>query len=107
MHTLIEIYQLLRSEGLCSTQAEFSENWLGHSWHYMSQIGGDPRKASPASLQLLASRLDMAATKAKETWCPASSKRLQGAFEELERFLCDDTEVTRARPYFDVKARIN
>lgn len=54
MNTLNEIYMTLKSEGLCSTQTEFSEKWLGRSAHYMSQIGGEARKASLTSLQLLA-----------------------------------------------------
>ena len=68
MDSLTDIYQLLRCEGLCATQADFSRDWMGRSAHYLSQIDGDPAKASPTSLQLLASRLDTAAEAAREQW---------------------------------------
>ena len=60
MNTLNEIYEVLREEGFCSTQADFSEEWLGRSAHYMSQTGGNARRASLTSLQLLAAQLKLA-----------------------------------------------
>ena len=60
MNTLYEIFEVLREEGFCSTQADFSEEWLGRSAHYMSQIGGNARRASLTSLQLLAAQLKLA-----------------------------------------------
>lgn len=59
MNTLTEIYEVLKEEGLCLTRADFSRSWLGRSAHYMSQIGGDPERASLTSLQLLACRLKL------------------------------------------------
>ena len=74
------IYEALRDEGLCGTQAEFSREWLGRSKHYMSSIGGDPRRASLTSLHLLASRLELATIKAKAAANRSAYRNLRSAF---------------------------
>ena len=103
MDSLTDIYQLLRCEGLCATQADFSRDWMGRSAHYLSQIDGDPAKASPTSLQLLASRLDTAAEAAREQWSMASHRRLQSAFDALATFLCEQAYSSSSMPYFSVR----
>ena len=80
MTELKMIYEALRDEGLCRTQAEFSREWLGRSDHYMSSIGGDQRRASLTSLRLLATRLELATLKAKAGNNQSTYRKVRGAF---------------------------
>lgn len=80
MNDLRDIYCTLHRLGICSTQADFSRNWLGRSSHYMAQIGGDPEKASLTSLQLLTWRLNFARMKAKSHPNPIFYRELRSAF---------------------------
>lgn len=95
MTELIPIFDTLRDLGLCRSQAEFSRLWLGRSDHYMAQIGGDPRKASLTSLQLLVCRLNLAALKSKGG---PSRRELRSAFVEARTILLGVFEVRFMRP---------
>ena len=79
MKNLKDIYNVLKAEGLVSTQIEFSQRWLGRSAHYMAQVGGDPEKTYITSLALLASELRHAATFAKKHLSDESFRRIHGA----------------------------
>lgn len=57
MKNLIEIFETLRSKGLCSSQAEFSERWLGRSGGYLAFLRSSGADCCPVSLLLLAERL--------------------------------------------------
>ena len=84
MTELTGIFHTLRGLGLCCTQAEFSRQWLGRSAHYMAQIGGDPRKASLTSLQLLVCRLSLATIKAKGL---PTQREIRSAYVEARTIL--------------------
>lgn len=104
MNELTEIYETLKSEGLCATQSDFSKNWLGRSAHYMASTGGDPHRASLTSLQLLASRLELAALEAKEKSSQASYRRIRGAFVAARTIFNGVYELKHVQPFYRVTA---
>jgi hypothetical protein len=57
MLNLINIFEALRSKGLCSSQSDFSERWLGRSGSYMAYLRSSGTECCPVSLELLAERL--------------------------------------------------
>jgi hypothetical protein len=57
MHAVVEIYETLRSHGLCADQSEFSENWLGRSRGYLAYLRSSGTECCPISIQLLIERL--------------------------------------------------
>lgn len=97
MHKLFEIYEALKEEGFCANQAEFSTFWLGRSAHYMSQIKGRADKASLTSLNLLASRLEVAVFVAGALATGATYRRLRTAFVSA-RSMCDGEYELRHLP---------
>lgn len=102
MKELTEIYETLKDAGLCSTQAEFSREWLGRSDHYMAQIGGDPRKASLTSLRLLASRLELETLHRKEAADLATYRKIRGLFVAAQTVLCGVVELRHVPPYYRI-----
>ena len=107
MNTLTEIYDLLKAEGLCATQADFSQQWLGRSAHYMAQINGNPEKASLTSLQLLASRLELAAIHAKDNSSRTSYRRIRSAFVAAKTLFNGCYELKHVPRYYRVTALFN
>jgi hypothetical protein len=57
MATLIEVFEVLRSRGLCRSQADFSRRFLGRSDSYLAYLIASQKSCCPVSLQLLAERL--------------------------------------------------
>lgn len=104
MNELTSIYETLKEVGLCATQRQFSEEWLGRSAHYMSQIGGDPRKASLTSLQLLVSRLELASLEAKSNESRATYRKIRSAFVEASTVLNGVFEIRYVIPEYRVTA---
>lgn len=104
MNTLTDIYDVLKAEGLVTTQSDFSLNWLGRSAHYMAQTGGDPEKCSLTSLKLLASRLELATMQAKEHSSRASYRRLRSAFVAATTIHNGVYELRHVPPYYRVTA---
>ena len=102
MTTLTEIYQVLKSEGLCQNQTDFSQQWLGRSPHYMSQLKGNAQKASLTSLYLLASRLKLAANEAKDNSDNASYRRIRGAYIAASTILVGVYERRHGSPYYSI-----
>ena len=104
MNELTEIYHTLKDAGLCSTQAEFSQQWLGRSAHYMSHINGDPRKASLTSLRLLASELKLTALIAKHSSDEATYRKIRSAWVSAQT-ICDGVyELRHVPPCYRVTA---
>lgn len=104
MNELTEIYETLKSLGLCSTRAQFSQEWLGRSAHYMAQIGGDPRKASFTSLCLLASKLEVATLNAKASDDYATYRKIRGAFVSASTVRNGVFELRHVPPYLRITA---
>lgn len=94
---LRDIYETLKGVGLCATQAEFSQEWLGRSAHYMAQIDGDARRASLTSLRLLASELMMVTLIAKNSADNATYRRIRSAWVAAQT-LCDGVFELRHVP---------
>lgn len=107
MNTLTDIYELLKAEGLCTTQADFSQRWLGRSAHYMAQINGNPEKASLTSLQLLASRLELATIAAKNNASRASYRRIRSAFVAATTIFNGVYEIRHVPRFYRVTALFN
>lgn len=105
MSELRDIYETLRALGLCSTQAEFSRQWLGRSDHYMSQINGDPRKASLTSLQLLYTRIDLARQHAKGSNNIAEHRILHDAYVTARTVFNGVFELRHVPPWYWVTAQ--
>jgi hypothetical protein len=104
MNELTNIYQILRSVGLCSSQAEFSRNWLGRSAHYMASIGGDANRASLTSLRLLASELELTVLIAKHSTDASTYRQIRNAWVAA-RTICDGVFELRNVPrYYRVTA---
>lgn len=99
MTDLTDIYDTLKDVGLCSTQAEFSTEWLGRSSHYMSQIKGDPANASLTSLRLLAAELQLTALIAKGSADNATFRKVHGAWVAAQT-ICDGVFEQRHVPPF-------
>ena len=57
MNTLINIYETLRSHGICSSQSDFSQRFLGRSASYLAHLRSSGTDCCPVSLNLLAERL--------------------------------------------------
>ena len=79
MSDLYEIFEVLKDVGLCETQAEFSELWLGRSAHYVSQIKGNPERASLTSLRILASELELMTLISKQSSAKATNRKIRSA----------------------------
>lgn len=62
MTTLINIYETLRSHGICDSQTAFSTRYLGRSVSYMAFLRSSGTECCPVSLQLLAERLQRRAS---------------------------------------------
>lgn len=104
MNELTDIYETLRSLGLCRTKIQFSQEWLGRSSHYMAQIGGDPRKASLTSLCLLASRLELASLEAKASDDLNAYRKIRGAFITAHTVRNGVFELRHVSPFWRVTA---
>lgn len=104
MDQLREIYETLKAVGLCSTQAEFSQEWLGRSPHYMAQIGGQAGRASSTSLRLLASELMLVTLIAKNSANDGTYRRIRGAWVAAQT-LCDgELELRHVPPCHRITA---
>lgn len=97
MSHLTEIYQTLKAEGFCTTQADFSQTWLGRSPHYFAQIKGSAGNASLTSLSLLASRLEFAAFLAGKLATYESYRRIRSA-ANAAKVLCQGEYELRYVP---------
>ena len=58
MVNIINIFEALRSKGLCSSQADFSERFLGRSGGYLAYLVSSQNDCCPVSLSLLSERLE-------------------------------------------------
>lgn len=94
---LEEIYESLKSEGFCATQADFSQTWLGRSPHYYAQVKGQSANVSMTSLNLLASRLEFAAFIASKV-APYDTYRRIRSISVAARVLCQGEYELRHVP---------
>ncbi|MEQ1514886.1 MAG: DUF6626 family protein [Usitatibacteraceae bacterium] len=104
MSYLTEIYEVLRAEGFCETQAEFSRVWLGRSHHYLAQIKNDPSRASITSLRLLATRLELAWLLATKTAPYETQRKLRAAFVSARTLCCGEFELRHVPRWYHVTA---
>lgn len=58
MTDLIEIYEILKDLGLCSSKKDFSRNWMGRSSSYLSYLTSTASNPSIASIGMLVGRLE-------------------------------------------------
>lgn len=104
MSYLTEIFEVLRAEGFCETQAEFSEVWLGRSQHYLAQIKHDPSRLSLTSLRLLATRLELTWLLAIKAAPYETQRKLRSAFVSA-RTMCDgEFELRHVPSWFRLTA---
>lgn len=99
MQELFEIYEVLKEVGLCETQTEFSQQWLGRSPHYVSQICGDPRKASTTSLRLLATELELTTLIAKHSSDRVTYRKIRSAWVQACTIRDGICEIRYVAPY--------
>ena len=57
---LHDAYELLRKTGIVKTEAEFSEDWLGHSECYLRSLRFKKTEPSIGAIAIVASRLQKA-----------------------------------------------
>ncbi|WP_425514405.1 DUF6626 family protein [Azospirillum soli] len=91
---LNQIYNVLVSERICSSQVEFSRVWLGSSSRYYSNVRATGRQPSIQVLTSLALRLErLAATLAERNPRSATANRLRRCADTVwgnidQRSLC-------------------
>ena len=104
MNELRDIYQILKNEGFCATQEQFSRHWLGRSPHYMSQTRGHARNASLTSLQLVTAKLEIVAERAKAD-APIETARILGRALIFAKVMClGEYELRCVPPWYRVTA---
>lgn len=89
MTNVIEIYDALRSKGLCVSQTEFSERWLGRSGGYLAYLRSSGTDCCPVSLQLLSERLQRHAAHLRHPAPPAADIAIIMALRVLHQATCD------------------
>lgn len=57
MNSLHDIYIILKENGICQSQADFSEKWLGRSPGYLAFLKSSGGSCCPVSLLVLGERL--------------------------------------------------
>jgi len=104
MDHLTEIYETLRAEGLCKTQADFSMTWLGRSAHYFAQVKGQAANVSMTSLHLLASRLEFASFIAGKVAPYETYLRIRAASVAAKVMCQGEYELRFVPPWYRVTA---
>ncbi len=104
MRQLFEIYDDLRSYGMCRNQADFSRDWLGRSECYLSYLRSTGAKPSLASLGFLAKKLKEEVEYVKAAEERVFYRKLRAVYVSAQTLFNASYEMKYVPPYYWVTA---
>lgn len=104
MNQLEDIYHELRDLGVCSTQAQFSTDWLGRSSGYYAYVKSSGEAPDLASIGMLIGRLKEVAPTCDDSRYWDERRRIRTAIIAAKVMHQGEWELRHVPPWYRVTA---